>query len=196
MKNSLFHKKLSLWQIPEAAESVADRAEWHALTAYRMARKSDDAPPESETAQFVFSFRRAWPVVPLLLVLAFIWWFVLPEASTDVAADNHVFQEMEVLFPGRVVAVVQRDQKIDLQLGERCFLRPADQRVEVMLSMHDETVKILTYSGASVCVNIAGGSICVTPLITGSGEVILVGESGLVNQQSGIHAIARTIHRT
>ena len=114
----------------------------------------------------------------------------------EVTENNHMFQEMETLFPGQVVAVVTRGRNIDLQLGEQPFPRPADQRVAVTLSVQNEAIEILTYSGSPVCVEAAGTSICLTPLITGSGEVVLVGESGLLDHQSGIRAAARTIHGT
>lgn len=193
MKNPLLRQKLKAWKLPEADDSIRSAAQWRALTAYRNRPANPDLPAE-KPAIFSRIFQTpGWlPALGTLAIAALACLLFLKFESAP--PRSNLLAELELLFPGQIEAVVKHGKDIKLRLDIPTTPRPPDQRVAVTLSVRDEYFEIFTYSGVPVRVEFSKGAICVTPLITGSGEVILLGESGLLDDSPHIHVAASMLH--
>lgn len=190
MNDSELRQKLAAWQIPPASETTRSRAEWHALTAFRHRASAPPAP--------VTNRRVVWRFAALAAGLTTVIgaFFTLPREAKSPAMEHSapLLAELEDFFQGRLAAVIQQDGEIDLQLSEAPAPRPPDQRVAVRLEWPGETIEILTYSGIAVCVDLPSGTLCLTPLITGSGSVLLLGDHGLIENLPNLRTEAHTLH--
>jgi len=115
-------------------------------------------------------------------------------------ASSHVLIEMEHIFPGQLQAVILNGSQTDLRLS----MFPenglsTDQRVRVIVETGTETAEILTYSGRRICILLKSGPLCLTPLLTAQGDVIVVTEDSAFartgrSNSAKIHA--SSIHRS
>ena len=162
MKDSELQNLLRQLKVPVANESNTARALDRALVALRNTPGKEQRPGWA-----VWMFATAAATVCVVLALA--W-----NGQRD---DSRVFAEIERLFPGQLLAVIQNGGKTDLCLsalpGKE--LSP-DQRVRITVRSGGETAEILTYSGQEVCVPLKSGSLCLTPLVTGEGDVLVLSE--------------------
>jgi hypothetical protein len=195
MNDSELKSKLAAWKLAPAPEQTRSRAEWHALTAYRN-RTTSPAGAKSP----VPPSRIAWKILTVSVALGCLVLVTLltlrPAADSPLENPVPLLTELEDFFQGRLTAVIQHNGELDLQLTEEPVSHPTDQRVAVRIEWQNEHFLILTYSGNSVCLETTAGRLCVTPLINGAGEVILLGESGLLDHQPGLRAEARTLQGT
>jgi hypothetical protein len=195
MNDSDLRQKLNAWKLPPSSAQARSRAEWHALTAFRhRSAGSADAELSRAPSLLVWKLLTASAAIICLMLTALFSFRPAPASST--VNPTPLLAELEDFFQGRLVAVIQHDGELDLQLTEVPAPRPADQRVAVRIEWQNEHFLILTYSGNSVCLDTSAGRLCVTPLINGSREVILLGESGLLKHQPGLRAEARTLQDT
>lgn len=189
MNDSELRQKLAAWQIPPSSQAARSRAEWHTLTAFRN-RGTRSGPPGSP----LFYFPKLAVISAVLLVAASTLFFLQPVHHAQPLQNSApLLAELEEFFQGRLAAAIQHNGSLDLQLAEEPMNRPPDQRVAVRIAVRDESFVILTYSGQSVCLETGAGRICVTPLINGAGEVILLGESGLLEHQAGLRTEAHLL---
>ena len=93
------------------------------------------------------------------------------------AAPQHaaVLAQVEALFPGQLDAVIERgDGEVNVELAAKP--QPAsDQPVVVEFRRGDALVRVLSYSGRHVCVDLGGRHACFDALIGDHGEVIVAG---------------------
>ena len=146
--------------MPAANESHTARALDRSLIALRNTSREQRQPVWSA---WIFAAVAATACAVLALVL-----HIQPD-------DPRVFAEIERLFPGQLLAVIQNGGKTDICLSAvpGPELSP-DQRVRITVRSGGETANVLTYSGNKICVPLKSGSISLTPLVTGKKEVLVI----------------------
>ncbi len=105
----------------------------------------------------------------------------LPQTLSPLAPEI-LLAEMNALFPGQVNAVIQENGEVSLELAE-APAPASDQPVLVEFEREGKVLRVLSYSGRRVCLDLGGESICFEPLVTAGGEVILSGEGFLWSSQ-------------
>lgn len=153
---------------PAANESHSARALMRALAALR------NAPEMGQKSSWRLraALAAAACAACALLILAFPW--------QEEDSSARVLTEMEHTFPGQLQAVIRNGSQTDLRLStfpEKEL--STDQRVRVIVETGTETAEILTYSGRPVCIPLKSGSLCLTPLLTAKGEVLVVTEDNV-----------------
>jgi hypothetical protein len=104
-------------------------------------------------------------------------------------SSARVFAELEHLFPGQLLAVVRSGEQTDLRLS--AIPDPelsTDQRVRITVRSGGETTDILTYSGREVCIPLKSGALCLTPLVTGEGEVLVLTGDNAFTRSGSVHS--------
>lgn len=177
--------------IPPEDPVARERALQHALMALRN-RASDEAPGD---------FFQHWlkvfvlPAMALVLMLAWAMW---PGGATDEAtADLQVLNEVAELFPNTLDAVVEQDGRVDVQLTGN-EVPASEQPLVVVLRKGREVLRVLSYSGREVCLNLSGRKVCVEVLTDDEGQVIIAGDNYLWSEQNpyllnGYHVEARSL---
>lgn len=116
--------------------------------------------------------------------------------AEDGRADRagRMFAEMEGLFPETLDAVIVSAGDVEMQLRDESMLPGwADQRVLIEVAGREGLVEILTYSGRVVRVETESGVRSFTPLISGSGEILVLVDNNLVATGAGWIVEARRI---
>lgn len=194
MNDSELRKRFAARNFPPAAEHTRERARWHALAAFRNAAGNPRQSLHNSTTVFPWKMAASAVLVCVLLLMVVFSTRHLTE-SRD-ADPRPLLAELEKFFQGRLAAVIQHDGEIDLRLRDDSVARPPDQRVAVEIEWRNQKFVILTYSGEAVCLESEAGELCLTPLITGSGEVIIIGETGLMKNARDLRATARALQGT
>lgn len=195
MNDSELKQKLAAWRLPPTCQEAQSRAEWHALAAFK---NLSHMPGRRTTPERIS--RRSWllpagigAAVALLLAA---WLRFQPAADPSLQNPESLLAELESFFQGRLAAVVRKDGAVDLRLIHEPIDRAPDQRVAVRLQWPEETIEILTYSGVPVCVDSPGGTLCLTPLITGSGSVLLLSDTGLLENRADLRTETQILQGT
>ncbi len=191
MNDSELKQKLAAWKLPPASDQTQSRAEWCALTAFRNRETERTSTTTRRFPRAPWAILAGFGAVAILFIAAFFG--LQPNKESPLQNPTPLLSELEEFFQGRLAAVVQQDGEVDLRLIDVPVDREADQRVAVRLEWPGETIEILTYSGIAVCVDSPSGTLCLTPLITGSGSVLLLGDNGLIENQPGLRTEAHTL---
>jgi len=152
-------------QPPGANEAHAARALDRALVALR------NAPKMEKKSSWGLRVAIAAAACVACVLLAFVFHWKGEDSSM------RLLTEMEHVFPGQLQAVILNGSQTDLRLS--MFPESelsTDQRVRVIVETGTEKTEILTYSGRLVCIPLKSGSLCLTPLLTAKGDVIVVTE--------------------
>ena len=163
--------------IPEPDAAARSRALSRALVALRN-REGSVARRERRVAW-------PWPAVcGMALLLACL--AVLPtrfKGPDRTRADLRVLHEMASLFENRLVAVVEQGEDVDVQLstGE---IPASEQPVRILLRRGRKVVRVLSFSGRELCLELDGRKTCLAVLATGEGGVTLVGGDFLWSPQN------------
>jgi len=165
---------------PAPDEARQARAREKALAAFRYAElhREEEAP----AAGLLFWRRLAVGLVALVLLQAAVlmgWFSTTPDPASPQAALA-MLHEMEDLFPGQQVVVIQKDGTMTLDLTQDPLPHDDSQRILVELRKGDQRVAVYTYSGRSTCLELAGRDVCLTPLLQGSGEPMLMTQQEVV----------------
>lgn len=165
MNDSELRKLLFEARPPAVNEAHADRALERALIALR------NAPKTEEKSSWRFGVAIATAACVACVILAFFF----NRQGED--SSERILTEMEHIFPGQLQAVILSGSRTDLRLSKFPENElSTDQRVRVIVETGTETAEILTYSGRLVCIPLKSGPLCLTPLLTAEGEVIVVTE--------------------
>ena len=174
MKDSELQHLLQKLVAPAANESHTARALDRSLVALRNSPKSDR---KSGLGAWIFAIA----VAAACMVLAIVFY-----SQPD---DPRVFAEIERLFPGQLLAVIQHGGKTDLSLASLPGPEfSPDQRVRITVRSGGETVNVLTYSGIKICVPLKSGSISLTPLVTGNREVLIITDEDAFERSGRTHS--------
>lgn len=191
MSDSELKEKLATWKLPSANAQAQSRAKWHALTAFRNRTAEQANPTATRACRVSWSILAGIGAVAGLVLAAFFW--LQPTAGLPLQNPSPLLSELEQFFQGRLAAVVQQDGEINLRLLDVPVDREPDQRVAVRLEWPGESIEILTYSGVAVCVDSPDGMLCLTPLITGSGNVLVISDTGLLKNKTGFRTKAHLL---
>lgn len=168
MNDEELQRRLARLVPPPASESTRERARQRALLTFREADRARD--------QVVPSFFRWGPMAAaaaLVLLAAMLWPRTSkPEREPDFA---RVLAEMESLFPGQLDAVIEQSGELQFAVTAKAH-GAADQPLVVEFRRGDATIRVLSYSGRRVCVDLGGHRACFEPLLTEQGQVIVAGE--------------------
>jgi hypothetical protein len=173
MKDNDLQKRLRQLNTPAASESSRAKARHRALIAFQ--QKDSHQAEESPQPGLVWK----WSVVAGLIVIGCLPFLIVHRhnAPENLANDREILQQMEKLFPNQLAAVIQKNGKTDLSLADSSSLG-SDQPVVVVFQRGKESIRVLSYSGHRVCLDLGGTSNCFEILETASGGVILESERG------------------
>jgi len=163
-------------KVPAADESRRARALERSLVAFRNAPRMER---KTHRAAWIFAAAAATACVGIALVLH----------GQRADSSARVFAELEHLFPGQLLAVVRNGGQTDVRLS--AIPDPeisTDQRVRITVRSGGETTDILTYSGREVCVPLKSGPLCLTPLVTGEGDVLVLAGDNAFTRNGRIHS--------
>jgi hypothetical protein len=177
-ENIALKNLLQRHEVPNASEQVRERARHRALVALGQASCSAQ---EHEVVIKAGSWVNpaAWVYIAIGLGLSLAWWGLrLNEAGHHV----HLLAEMEQLFPGQVLAVIEGEDGVDVQLLEEMQTTPTpmDQEVCMVVERHGMKKRIYTFSGREVCLHMDGAKICLTGLISVQDGVLVMTNDALI----------------
>jgi hypothetical protein len=173
MNDDDLRQQLRRLSMPAASESSRVRARHQALIAFQ---QTDSTQPETfEPNGAVWSWRRAVALVVIIgsLPLLFLHHHRAPE---NLANDREILQQVEKLFPDQVDAVVMKNGKTDLSIAQTAEVG-SDQPVVVVFQRGKETIRVLSFSGHRVCLDLGKNHTCFEILQTVAGGVILESEN-------------------
>ncbi len=163
--------KLRELPTPEPGEGVREKALHRAMIAL-----SNPAAPEPATGGAHPWFRLALRGFACVAAAALAALLFTHTRHADVAqADAKLLKEMEALFPGQIDSVVTRGGQVDLNLAQAPD-ENSSQPLAVVLRRDSQTIRVLTFSGRKVCLDLGGHKECFETLVTGEGQVILTGD--------------------
>jgi hypothetical protein len=168
MNDDDLKRRLSDFGAPQATETARERARHRALMAFR--EGGVEVADESRRGLVIWALAG---FAALALAAAIFW---PGEEPSDRARSGAVLlAQVEALFPGQLDAVIQHDG--DVQLALAAVPRHAsDQPVVVEFRRSGSTVRVLSYSGRRVCVDLGGRRACFEALLDKSGYVIVAGD--------------------
>lgn len=171
-------KSLTGLRPPAPSAQARDRALHRATIA--LANPAPDAPTPR---------RHPWSLLPLATLgsacaLLFCGWLLLraPNAPTTTAqsstADRDLLTQTGQLFPGQLNAIVINNgtPQLDLYADATTQPAPADQAILVELTRDHHTLRILSYSGRTIRVQLNGADLHLVPLLTAAGDILLSGD--------------------
>ncbi len=175
MKDVHLREQWSALSVPKADPIAKDRALHRALVAFKQSHSQVPAPVAP------WFWRRMTFALVTVALLAGVFGFWLHRSSPDRRgrfAMMEITREIETLFPKQINAIVEENGEIRLDLA---FNPDAltDQPVYVQLVHEGHTIRVVSYSGRRITVTVGQEKLTFEPLVTGSGEVILVGEDFL-----------------
>lgn len=99
-------------------------------------------------------------------------------AGSSAGADLRMLTQVEGLFPGQLNAVIERDGAVKLDLSDVADTQADadEQPLVVQLERGDQRLRVLSYSGRSVTVELKGRRVTFEALVTSDGGVVLSGD--------------------
>ena len=164
-------RKLRELITPQPGEGVREKALHRARIA--LVNPGDEVPAAGVSRGWLWLVARSAACVAVAAISALL--FVRSHHAGGGEADAKLLKEMEVLFPGQIDSVVTRGGQVDLNLADAPDAN-SSQPLAVELRRDDQTIRVLTFSGRKVCLNLGGREECFETLVTGEGQVILSGD--------------------
>lgn len=129
-----------------------------------------------------------------MAVLVFGLILLRPQPPVAAPGNATVLAQVEALFPGQLDAVIEdSDGDVQVAVAQRTQ-RPSDQPLLVEFRRGDAMVRVLSYSGRHVCVDLGDRHACFEAMIGKRGEVIVAGDDFVWTTQN--HARAGGWHIT
>ncbi len=183
-------KLLELYAVPEADPAARERALFQARLALSAGASIEDE--EANTG----SFRSFWACAAGLAAIALVLFLVnapgQKTTSDDLAASRDLLRQLEGVFPGNLDAVIERGETVEVVLADEP--RPSSvQRVVLTIADRERPVRILSYSGQRVCVDLAGRQLCFEMLVTDSGGVIVAGDDFVWTRENPVKIVGRKV---
>lgn len=168
MTDDDLQKKLRAYGAPAPTDIARERARHRALIA--LSQPAEAAAPKPRGVL-------NWALTGALaaLILTALYFRPQPPARANGSGTATVLAQVEQLFPGQLDAVIESDGEVEVALARQA--RPAsDQPLVVEFRRGDSLVRVLSYSGRHVCVDLGGRQACFDALISEQGQVIVAGE--------------------
>lgn len=186
MSDSDLQNQLSALHPLAPDETARARALHRATVALASSQARDAVPIRGTRPSFAFSFL-ALAVLAVALTLGTA--VLLRSRVTSLAITPHhsslinaaVLAEVENIFPGQLNALIDRDGVLQLDLRPASVSAsperpdPADQALLVELVRDGRRLRVISYSGRSVRVELDGVELHFDALLTGAGEIMLSG---------------------
>src|SRR5690606_16988149 len=98
--------------------------------------------------------------------------------AQSTTADRDLLVQTGQLFPGQLNAIVIHNDTPQLDLSAEATTQPApdDQAILVELTRDHHTLRILSYSGRTIRVQLNGAELHLVPLLTAAGDILLSGD--------------------
>lgn len=174
MTDRELNKHLNLVTPPAVDEVARDRALHRATVALAQPKESAHAPERR------FAWRAAYGWVALFAVMLIAGLVMIRPSQTDPVAnggaDLRTLAQVEGLFPGQLNAVIESDGDVQLDLAGASSPGATDQPVLVQLEAGGHRLRVLSYSGRSVTLELKGARFTFEALVTSDGGVVLVGD--------------------
>jgi len=170
MKDNALSRQLQRIVPPAANPLTRERARMRALAAFR---ESDNAPEDVRLhwPAWLFAIGAAAAVVMLALR-----WHAPSVPSPEPSFSNAaLLAQMERSFPGELDAVIERGGQFKLALATHTT-RDSDQPLLVEFRRGNSVIRVLSFSGRHVCVDLGGAQACFEALVDERGNVIVAGE--------------------
>lgn len=102
------------------------------------------------------------------------------------ATDRDLLTQTGRLFPGQLNAIVINNgtPQLDLSADATTLPAPDDQAILVEFTRDHHTLRILSYSGRSIVVQLNGTELQLVPLLTATGDILLSGDNFVWTQDS------------
>lgn len=178
MNDSDLRKTLSSLTVPPADAATRERALHRSLVAL-----AQPSAATAETPVRAFAVRPVWGVALAACVVVLVAGLVAFRGakpgvipSADVAGDDALtLAQMQTLFPGQLNAVIERDGVAQLDLAGGPSSAANEQPLIVQLESGGQRLRVLSYSGRSITLELKGGRVTFEALVTGEGDVVLSG---------------------
>ena len=174
MNDETLKELLGALKVPQPDAGATRRALHRATVALA---NRDEVGATEFPGRFAFGLRR-WAAGGAALCLAIFAAMYFPSDDSEFtpAAQRVLLSQMETLFPGQLRAVIERGDDVSIELCDRPEA-VSDQPVVVTFRKPGKAIRVLSYSGRQVCLQLAGEEVCFEPLVTKDGDVILAGDN-------------------
>ena len=173
MNDRELRRHLESLAAPAVNETERNRALHRAMIAFAMPsgmRDTTEVRPGWRTSDgWVAAF-----VVMLVMGLVMIRPFQ-PAPGVNGGADLRMLSQVEGLFPGQLNAVIERDGEMQLDLARQSSPASSEQPVIVQFERGGQRLRVLSYSGRSITLELKGGPVTFEALVTSDGGVVLSG---------------------
>lgn len=174
MKEQELKTLLAALTPPTADEATRGRALHRATLALAGA---GDAPREADN---VFEKRVSYRWAALCVVMLIAGLVMVGPLrlmrDAEPGADLRTLAQVEELFPGQLNAVIEGDGEMRLDLARWTAPSSTDQPVVVELERGGNRLRVLSYSGRSVTMELKGRRVTFDVLVTSDGGVVLAGD--------------------
>jgi len=177
-------KSLSALRAPAPSDAAKERAHYHATVALQAAWAQGGGDPRGAAAGERRGFWRGiftgLTLSACVVALAIGLFFERAKPGAGVAAED-LLAQLQQLFPGQLNAVIERNGALQLELvaagaepagGARL---PGDQAILVELTRGSQRLRVFSYSGHSVRLELDGVEKQFDTLLTGEGGIVLAG---------------------
>jgi hypothetical protein len=202
MTDADLKKQLSALPAVSAEPALRERALHRSLIALAQ-------PPEAEEADAAraSSGHSSWRVALGALVVVFVagllvfrtGHFGATTNETNAHADLQTLAQVQELFPDRLNAVIERDGALELDLSTRPQFGATEQPLIVQLERGDQRLRVLSYSGRSITLELKGVKLTFDALVTSDGGIVLSGRDFVWNSKqpgplAGYRVIAQPLN--
>lgn len=196
MNDEELKRRLEFLPPPPINEAARGRALHRAVIA--LARTAEAAPEPKANAWWRASITWAAACAVVLFAGLVLMRSIEPAEDFNEGADARTLAQVEALFPGRLNAVIEHDGDVRLDLAGEVSSAGTDQPVLVQLEGGGRRLRVLSYSGRSVVIELDGARFTFEALVTGDGGVVLSGEdfawsSAQPKSLAGYHIQARAL---
>lgn len=175
---------------PEADAAARERALFQARLALSPGDSIEDEEAGAGSHGLFQACAAGLAAAALVLILVFVSG---RESSSDpVAAARELLRQFETTFPANLDAVIERGDEVALALADTPR-RSNGQRLMLTITDSETPLRILTYSGQRVCVDLAGQRLCFEMLITDAGEVIVAGDNFIWTANHPVEVAGHTL---
>lgn len=195
MKDDDLKKQLKNLSIPPEEDEARERALDRAMVAFRNQPLGDEILNGGKQTI-------AWKWVTAGIALALIMIGLVWHQGTDhtESRDLMILGQVTELFPQTLEAIVERNGQVDVQLA-RDEVQLSHQPLMVIFKKGSEVLKVLSFSGREICIELNGRDVCMEVLAQENGDVIIAGKDFLWSRQhpvilNGFRVEARSLETT
>lgn len=176
-------RRLAALTTPAADQTARSRAHHRSILALSLPASTagNDTRPRSHWPRSY-----AWGMGVMVLavgMLAGVLQFRVGVSDAPVAAkspngggDLRTLAQVEEFFPGQLNAVIERDGEVQLDLASRPLSGATAQAVVVQLRSGAHHLRVLSYSGRSITLELNNRRLTFEALVTSDGGIVLSGD--------------------